>query len=222
MTDVVRLGLAGLVALVLLGIAVEACPAAADAPTRGEARELPEAFLNLFRPGQVVSLNPVETRYDVLIGPGVRGANLECTVIAVKADYVALDDGESEIYLPAASIRQVLRVRFPEAEMRKSLDRPISLKVDRVPLDDTVALISQRMKLEIQVDRDGLRSQGYTRNMPQTLAHEAVAAREILESLIEKHPGLVLAMDDAGLVLTSDEAARERGLTVLVPLPEQP
>lgn len=102
----------------------------------------------------------------------------------------------------------------------QKLKKKIDLNFNRVPLQDVFATIGDQIDVTIEIDGDGLKAAGLTRNMPQTFAAEGITGLEALEKIVARYQGtgknsMVLVIDQADkqVLVTTQAACDERQLT---------
>jgi hypothetical protein len=102
----------------------------------------------------------------------------------------------------------------------------LKMKIDvdfrRMPLQDAIAYISGEIKTPFDIDGDGLKAGGFTKNMPQTFQMDKATAQEVLVKILEKYqdtlkPGatMVIVIDESKktLLLTTLAFAEQKNLT---------
>jgi len=98
--------------------------------------------------------------------------------------------------------------------LRERLNKPIAIDFRRTPLQEALAYIADETQVPIDLDGDGLRQKGYTRNMPQTMSLGTVPALQALAAILKQYDEMVLAIDEpqGKAVVTVKAVAKSRGL----------
>lgn len=84
------------------------------------------------------------------------------------------------------------------------LDRIVSLKAKRTPIENALQQVCDAAQVPLHVDGDALKSEGYTRNMPVTLELQNVTLRDALTRITQNYEKIVFA-EENGLILVSTE-----------------
>ncbi len=97
------------------------------------------------------------------------------------------------------------------------LQQPIAVDFRRTPLHEAIAYISTETGVSMEVDGDGLRQAGYTRNMPQTLQLGKVPAIECLAAILKPYDQMVVLIDEEkkSILVTVRAMAKSKGITPL-------
>lgn len=102
------------------------------------------------------------------------------------------------------------------ASVLKKLDSKVSVSFNRTPIQEAFDQISKESGVRIVVDADGLKHEGYTRNMPQTfdLEDSGMAA---IRKIVKRYPGMCLVLEDDGKAVrvTTKDYAEARKQVVL-------
>lgn len=190
------------------------------------AEEPPARFAGILQPGEeiVMVTDPMRDQVTVQLLSRPRrisenkpeGQGTLFQVQAVKEDYLLLTNAAGQVWLPFASVRLITATSDP-------LETRVTATFKRTPLQEFVRQLSQQMDVEIQLDGDALKSQGYTRNMAQDVQAANTPARQLLVDLLGRLPGLVITVHADHYRLTSRAVAEEDKAPVLqlVP-PKQP
>lgn len=70
------------------------------------------------------------------------------------------------------------------------LDKHVAASFERTPLQAALATLCTAVGAELELDSDGLKSSGYTRNMPVTWKQDATPLRSALEQVLKPFQGL--------------------------------
>lgn len=102
------------------------------------------------------------------------------------------------------------------------LNTKTDLAFNRTPLQDAISTIAKSCGVTIEIDGDGLKLGGFTKNMPQTVSLEQATGLQGLAAILkryesEKNP-IVLVVDEAQnkAVITTAEAAKKNNQTPFV------
>ncbi len=114
----------------------------------------------------------------------------ELRALAAKAlpDETAVETFLSKVNQP--------RILNPEEQARSKtapgsmLDKEISIHFVNFPLRETLARICTHAGAELELDRDGLKTVGYTANMPVIVAQGRGSVRSALEATLNRYPEL--------------------------------
>lgn len=96
------------------------------------------------------------------------------------------------------------------------LEKPVSVKFSRTPLQEAIAIIAKLSETDISLDGDSLKAEGYTKNMAQSAIVNKKPARIALHEVLKKYK-LVLTVDrmTSKFLVTSTRAAKTRELEVV-------
>jgi putative membrane-bound dehydrogenase-like protein len=104
----------------------------------------------------------------------------------------------------------------PGDAIRQRLKTKIAVKFQRVPLYKAIVSVTLGCKVSVSLDGDALKSEGYTKNMPQTFqANES--GLEILHRITDRYAKMVVAIDVAKneVIITSEKAAKKKNLLLV-------
>lgn len=108
------------------------------------------------------------------------------------------------------------------AQSRKPLMELLKTKIDvdfrREPLENAFNFIAGEAKFEIFVDGDGLKTAGYTKNMPQEFKAEGIAASSALAQIQSKYGAMCFVVDESKNLVTVTvlEKAKAQNQKVIV------
>jgi hypothetical protein len=176
--------------------------------------EHPDRFVDLLKSQQKVRLETIRgtSTFDIEIVDGqIEGEDESWThiVVAVKADYVVLRHGASESYLPFRSVRTISR---QIATIRDHLQRRISVDIGRQALHAALADIFRKAGLNLDIDGNALKSDGFTRNMAVNVSVKDAPVSTVLAGVLKPYGGqLIFIKGENGLVLTTARWASKNG-----------
>ena len=113
---------------------------------------------------------------------------------------------------------RIERANQPEratSNVHKRLEQKVALNFKREPLQDAFITIAKQCQCEVTIDGDALKTEGYTKNMPQTfeLNDTGLAA---IRKIVDRYDGMCLVIPDGTqpFVITTESFARKRGLKI--------
>ena len=116
------------------------------------------------------------------------------------------------VHLPMALADQGA-TRAEKLAEENGLDRVVSLTCKRTPIQEALADLSQQAKLELTIDGDAFKKEGFTKNMPVTVeikeAKLSEALRTVLESVVPDKLDYELR-DDGKTLFVSTKAALQK------------
>ena len=148
----------------------------------------------------------LQTRLPAVAGPNLAVAGLLTWDQSTRTDFTKAPVGTPPT-TPTA----------PVATLAQRLQKPIEFDVNRMPLEDVFAYIGDATGIAFEIDGEGLKLAGYTRNMAQTFKLGSVPASKAIAAIQAQkdYEKLAIVLDEAnntGLV-TSVAAAKDRNLT---------
>ncbi|MDA1017857.1 MAG: hypothetical protein O3A00_25795 [Planctomycetota bacterium] len=99
-------------------------------------------------------------------------------------------------------------------QLLRQLDSPVSVVGRRMPIQEAVGQVAKQAKFKVEIDGNGFKFEGYTKNMSCNLEIKNQSARLALATIIAPFSSLVIATDAKGesLIVTSIRAAAKRQL----------
>ncbi len=89
-------------------------------------------------------------------------------------------------------------------------DRRVSLKLRSVPFQDALKELCQQADLKLELDGNGLKLLGFTKNQPVTTELKDVTLQQALDKMLENFPGISFVIDDNSLFVSNHEAVGVR------------
>jgi hypothetical protein len=103
------------------------------------------------------------------------------------------------------------------ASIVERLKKPVAIDFRRTPLHEAIAFIAEEVSVPIELDGDGLKQAGYTRNMPQSLQMGTVSAMQGLAAILKQYEQMVVLIDEkqGKAMVTVRSVAASRGIKPL-------
>ncbi len=105
----------------------------------------------------------------------------------------------------------------PSKTWQQKLATPVEVDFRRTPLQEAIAFLAEESKLSLEIDGDGLKLAGYTKNMPQSFQLGKIPVAQALQAIMAQYDvmTIVLLNDQGDLLLTTQPAAESRQLKVI-------
>ncbi len=109
--------------------------------------------------------------------------------------------------------------KLPDLVADRLKQLKVEIEFNRVPLQDCFKFISDECKVEIDIDGDGLKAAGYTKNMPQTMTLGKISGLEAVAAILQRYAKekvpmvLVIQEDKKKALITTKEFAEKGNLT---------
>ncbi len=97
----------------------------------------------------------------------------------------------------------------------QKLKKNVAVVFKREPLRDAFLEIAKQCQCEVTIDRDALKTEGYTQNMPQSFELEGTGLAAI-RKIVDRYDDMCLVIPDGEktFVITTEDFARKQGLKI--------
>ncbi|MCA9058549.1 MAG: STN domain-containing protein [Planctomycetaceae bacterium] len=118
--------------------------------------------------------------------------------------------------------------KAPPEEILAALQKTLTVEFRNTPLQEAIDRIAEQSGISIEVDGDGLKLAGFTKNMPQTHELKDVTVLAALDAILQKYSqersAMVLAFHstDQQLLITTNPHAEEQRWTIVPTSVEAP
>jgi hypothetical protein len=161
--------------------------------------------------------------------------NTAFTRSMLEADKAAIPSlGDPPVVYPAAEIWEELTLRRKpyaamdlrqvgdtEKKILQQLDEPTSIDFEVTPLDEAAVYLSQLHGIQVVLDEPALAEAGIDSSTPVTLRLKGISLRSALRIMLRNtDPVLTFDIDNEVLLLTTNEAAGNRLVTRVYPVPD--
>lgn len=112
---------------------------------------------------------------------------------------------------PSAAPKPDTSKKIPEL-LADRLKLKVSVDFRRTPLQEAFAYLAEELQTTIELDGDGLKFAGYTKNMPQTFALEDKSAEEVIKTILKQYDKMCIVLDQPNktILVTSLQGAEQK------------
>lgn len=122
---------------------------------------------------------------------------------------------------PSSAPKPAGTKKIPEL-LADRLKLKVSVDFRRTPLQEAFAYLAEELQTTIELDGDGLKFAGYTKNMPQTFAMDDKPAEEVIKTILKQYDKMCIVLDQPNktILVTSFQGAEQKNLKPYVFPPE--
>jgi hypothetical protein len=115
---------------------------------------------------------------------------------------------------------RIERANRPEratSDVHEKLQKKVAVAFNREPLKNAFLEIAKQCQCDVTIDKDALKSEGYTQNMAQSFELEGTGLAAI-RKIVERYDEMCLVIPDGAkpFVITTEDFARKQGLKIHV------
>lgn len=149
--------------------------------------------------------------FEFFVPPGKSGvyvADARETGVESSRDVDVVADRESPpVTLKAGPKSQPERIKI---WVGAAAERMVSLKADRMPLEQVLTKLAEQANVTLALDSNGLKTLGYTRNMPVKVDLQNIALQEALQQVLMPFEKLSFVVDESVLFVSTEDKVQEQ------------